>query len=112
MPGIRLKARSRIEIKILNPPQGTRSFTSLPRARRYVRQGRASWADHTHESITFVEHDPRHQAVARRVDETGLGYKVASETHESEYSRLRRMIANLPMSRPEIGMGMGQTRHR
>jgi hypothetical protein len=105
-------SKLRTEIKILNPPPGTRSLTSESRARRYVKQGRASWQDAARLSIRFVEHDPRHQAIVVVVDKTAPGYLAASQKRASHLDTLLDQMLHVPIQRREMALGMGRSKHR
>jgi hypothetical protein len=103
-----LMPKTHLEIRILNPPKGTRPFTSHSRAKRYVKQGRASWIDDSYSAIQFLAHDPRHQKVVVRVDKTALGYFCASNVNNDKLDVLLSRMKHVPIQRAAIALGLGK----
>jgi hypothetical protein len=99
----------RKNIRIENPVSGS-GFTSKNRAQRFVAQGRAEWVE-TGVSIRFTQSDHRHNSAQKSADATRWSYDRAAHTGMAQIADL----ANLPMIRPAVFMGIGQrkgaTRH-
>ncbi|HEU0138304.1 MAG TPA: hypothetical protein VFQ79_01270 [Bryobacteraceae bacterium] len=91
-------------IRIENPVSDCR-FTSKNRAKRFVAQGRAEWAE-PGISIRFIQSDHRHASAQRAADVTRFWYERASNTGMATISE----IANLPMVMPARAMGFGRFR--
>jgi hypothetical protein len=99
----------RKNIRIENPVSGC-GFTSKNRAKRFVTQGRAEWAQ-AGVSIRFVQSDYRHSSAQKAVDQTRCWYERAANTGMAQIADL----ANLPMIAPAVALGVGRrkgaTRH-
>ena len=99
----------RKNIRIENPVSEC-GFTSKNRAKRFVAQGRAEWAQ-AGISIRFVQSDYRHSSAQKAVEQTRWSYDRAAHTGMAEIADL----AHLPMIRPAVFMGIGRrkgaTRH-
>ena len=78
-------------------------FTSKNRAKRFVAQGRAEWAQ-AGISIRFVQSDHRHNSAQKAVDETRYWYGRASNTGLAQLAEM----ANLPMIAPAVALGIGR----
>jgi hypothetical protein len=92
----------RKNIRIENPVSGC-GFTSRNRAKRFVAQGRAEWAQ-IGVSIRFIQSDHRHGAAEKSVDATRYWYERAANTGMAQLAEL----ANLPMIAPAVALGMGR----
>ena len=89
-------------VRIENPSSGL-GFTSKKRAKQYVEDRRAEWVK-TNVMIRLVESDRRVFAARTSADKTAAGYGAASATGIAGLAAL----ANLPMSRPAIFLGIGK----
>jgi hypothetical protein len=98
------------DVRILNPASD-RPFTSRNRARRFVKSGRAVWADAGESSIRFLSADHRHHAAKRSVDATAREYDSAA--HDG-LARLAALV-HVPVIAPAMLLGLGRrkgaTRH-
>jgi hypothetical protein len=92
----------RKNIRIENPVSGC-GFTSRNRAKRFVAQGRAEWAE-TGVSIRFIQSDHRHGSAEKSADATRYWYERAANTGMAQLAEL----ANLPMIAPAVALGMGR----
>jgi hypothetical protein len=92
----------RKNIRIENPVSECR-FTSSNRAKRFVAQGRAEWVE-LGISIQFIQSDHRHGSAQQSVDHTRWSYDRAANNGMARMEEL----ANLPMTRPAIFMGVGR----
>jgi hypothetical protein len=92
----------RKSIRIENPISDCR-FTSINRAKRFVAQGRAVWVE-PGASIRFIQSDHRHSSAQTSVDATRYWYERAANTGMAGIAEL----ANLPMIRPAVLMGIGR----
>jgi hypothetical protein len=92
----------RKNIRIENPASDCR-FTSRNRAKRFVAQGRAEWAE-PGVSIRFIQSDHRHSSAQRSVAAARYWYDRASN---SGLATLAEM-ANLPMVAPGVALGLGR----
>ena len=99
----------RKNIRIENPVSGC-GFTSKNRAKRFVTQGRAEWAQ-AGISIRFVQSDHRHNSARKAADQTRYWYERAANTGLAQLAEM----ANLPMISPAVALGVGRrkgaTRH-
>jgi hypothetical protein len=89
-------------IRIENPVAGC-GFTSKNRAKRFVGQGRAEWVE-PGVSIRFIQSDHRHASARKSADTTRYWYERAAHTGLAQLSEL----ANLPMIKPHVLLGMGR----
>jgi hypothetical protein len=92
----------RKNIRIENPVSECR-FTSANRAKRFVAQGRAEWAE-PGVSIRFIQSDHRHRSAQKSVDATRYWYERAAHTGMAGLTEL----ANLPMIMPGKALGFGR----
>jgi hypothetical protein len=92
----------RKNIRIENPISDCQ-FTSMNRAKRFVAQGRAEWAE-LGVSIRFVQADHRHQSAKKSVAATRYWYERAASTGMARLTE----VANLPMVRPAVALGFGR----
>ncbi len=92
----------RKNIRIENPVSEC-GFTSQNRAKRFVAQGRAEWTK-LGVAIRFVQSDHRHGSAQQSVDHTRWSYDRAVNNGLARIVEL----ANLPMTRPAIFMGVGR----
>jgi hypothetical protein len=97
-------AKSKRIIRIENPAAGC-GFTSLNRARRFVRKGQAEWAEGG-ASIRFLESDHRHQSAQRSESETRMGYESAVGEGIAQLAALRKV----PILMPSLALGVGRRR--
>lgn len=89
-------------IRIENPVSDCR-FTTTNRAKRFVAQGRAVWAE-PGVSIRFIPSDHRHASAQKSADATRYWYERAAHTGLAQLSEL----ANLPMVTPGVLLGFGK----
>jgi len=94
----------RKNIRIENPLAGA-GFTSKNRARRFVGRGLAEWVEFGI-SIRFLRdpRDHRETSARKQADATRYWYERAAHTGMAQLPEL----ANLPMVRPHVLLGMGQ----
>lgn len=92
----------RKSIRIENPVSGS-GFTSNNRAKRFVAQGRAEWVA-PGVSIQFIQTDHRHTSAQRSAEATRYWYERAASTGMARLAEL----ANLPMVRPGVAIGLGR----
>ena len=92
----------RKNIRIENPVSEC-GFTSKNRAKRFVTQGRAEWAQ-AGVSIRFIQSDHRHGSAQKSVDHTRWSYDRAANSGMAQIADL----ANLPMIAPAVFMGVGR----
>lgn len=98
------------DVRIVNPASD-RPFTSRNRARRFVKSGRAVWADAGESSIRILSADHRHHAAKCSVDATAHSYD--SSAHDG-IAQLAALI-HVPVIAPAVLVGLsrrkGATRH-
>lgn len=92
----------RKDIRITNPVS-EHGFTSLKRAQRFIRQGRAEWVQEGI-SIRFVAAHPKHAAAQQSTNATRYWYERAVWSGFANYAEL----ANLPMVAPAVALGLGK----
>ena len=92
----------RKNIRIENPVSEC-GFTSKNRAKRFVTQGRAEWAQ-AGVSIRFIQSDHRHGSAQKSLDHTRWSYDRAANSGMAQIADL----ANLPMIAPAVFMGVGR----
>lgn len=90
-----MSKRKNADVKIVNPVAG-RGYTSRKCAERYVRDGRARF---TADGLEFIDQNRLHVAASQRSE-----YDMAANTGMATLGDL----ANLPMSRPKIFLGVGR----
>lgn len=90
------------KIKIFQ--DGETRFTSGNRARRFVRDGRATWIDETRTSIRFRSKNHSHKSVVALMERppqphhsTSFGYEIGCNEPFSNLTKLRRGVAEVPM---------------
>lgn len=91
----------RKDIRIVNPVSD-HGFTSLKRALRFIKHGRAEWVKYGI-SIRFVNGHRKHVLAQQSVSTTRYWYERAVRTGFARYAEL----ANLPMVAPAVALGLG-----
>jgi hypothetical protein len=92
----------RKDIRIVNPVSD-HSFTSLKRALRFIKQGRAEWIE-SGVSIRFIDSNRKHVLAQQSVNATRYWYERAVQSGFARYPEL----ANLPMVMPAVALGLGK----
>ena len=92
----------RKDIRIVNPVT-EHAFTSLKRALRFIRRGRAEWVRQG-TSIRFIDGHRKHVLAQQSVNATRYWYERAVWSGFAKYPEL----ANLPMVAPAKALGLGK----